>query len=241
MIGERWLYGEHVTKTWSILRLIMAAFILAAVVREFRNAMSTVPAEGSSTATVVVNFFSYFTIESNLFALAALVAGAVWALTRKTREPLWIAVLFAATTTFMTITGLVYNLLLRGLALATTPWANEVLHLIGPAFLLVDLFLAPPRRRLPWRTVAVVIAWPILWVVYTLIRGELVVSPLTGDGWWYPYPFLNPHLHNGGYLVVALYVVGIAATFTLVAWGVVAVGRRRDATPADPTPMGAVS
>lgn len=77
----------------------------------------------------------------------------------------------------------------------------------------------------------VVISWPILWVVYTLVRGELVVSPLTGDGWWYPYPFLNPHV-QGGYLVVAFYVAGIAAAFTLVAWGVVAVGRRRDIAPA---------
>lgn len=228
------------TKTWSILRLAMAALILAAVLTEFRNALRTVPAEGSSTATVLVNFFSYFTIESNLFALAALVAGAVWALTRTGQEPPWIAVLFTAATTFMTITGIVYNLLLRGIALATTPWANEVLHLIGPVFLLVDLFFAPPRRRLPWRTVATVITFPILWVVYTLSRGEFVVAPLTGDGWWYPYPFLDPHTHDG-YLVVALYVAGIAAAFTLVAWGVVGVGRRRDAAQIDASATEVVS
>lgn len=221
------------TKTWSILRLAMAALILAAVLAELSNALRTVPAEGSSTATVLVNFFSYFTIESNLFALAGLVAGAVWALARKGPEPTWIAVLLAAATTFMAITGIVYNLLLRGLALATTPWANEVLHLIGPVFLIVDLLFAPPRRRLPWRTVAVVIAWPILWVVYTLLRGENVVSPLTGDGWWYPYPFLNPHVQDG-YPVVAIYVAGIAAAFTLVAWGVVSVGRRRDVAAVEP-------
>lgn len=169
-------------KTWSILRLAMAALILAAVVTEFRNALRTEPADGSSTATVVMNFFSYFTIESNLVALAALVAGATWALTRKTQEPVWIATLLAAATTFMTITGIVYNLLLRGVALAATPWANEVLHLIGPVFLLADLLFAPPRRRLPWRTVAAVTAFPILWVIYTLLRGEYVVAPLTGDG-----------------------------------------------------------
>ncbi|WP_328530278.1 Pr6Pr family membrane protein [Nocardioides sp. NBC_00368] len=222
------------TKTWSILRLATAALILAAVLAEFRNALRTVPAEGSSTATVLVNFFSYFTIESNLFAVAALVAGAVWALTRSGQEPVWIAVLLAAATTFMTITGIVYNLLLRGIALAATPWANEVLHLIGPIFLVADLLFAPPRRRLPWRTIAVVISWPIAWVVYTLVRGELVVSPLTGDGWWYPYPFLNPHVQDG-YLVVAFYVAGIAAAFTLVAWGVVSVGRRRDIAALEPS------
>nr|WP_206443977.1 Pr6Pr family membrane protein [Nocardioides sp. KC13] len=218
----------------------MAALILAAIVAEFRNALRTVPAEGSSTATVLVNFFSYFTIESNLFAVVALAAGAVWALTRTGPEPVWIAVLLAAATTFMTITGVVYNLLLRGIALATTPWANEVLHLIGPVFLIVDLLFAPPRRRLPWRTIAVVIAWPILWVVYTLLRGEHVVAPLTGEGWWYPYPFLNPHVQDG-YLVVAFYVAGIAVSFTLVAWGVVSIGRRRDLAPVVPSTTEATS
>ncbi len=222
------------TKTWSILRLAMAALILAAVLTDFRNALRTVPAEGSSKATVLVNFFSYFTIESNLFALAALVAAAIWTLTRTSREPVWIAVLLTAATTYMTITGIVFNLLLRGVALPTTPWASEAMHLIGPVFLIVDLLFAPPRRRLPWRTVAVVISWPILWVVYTLLRGEFVVSPLTGEGWWYPYPFLNPH-EQDGYLVVALYVAGIAAAFTLVAWGVVSVGRRRDVVPVEPS------
>ncbi|WP_406033450.1 Pr6Pr family membrane protein [Nocardioides sp. NBC_00163] len=220
-----WLYGERVMKTWSILRLTMAVLILAAMVAEFRGAMSTTPAEGSSMATVVVNYFSYFTIESNLIAAAALIAAGVWALTRDAQEPTWMALLMAAATTFMAITGLVYNLLLRGLVPAAHPWANEILHLIGPLFLIIDLLVAPPRRRLPWRAVGAVVAFPIVWAIYTLVRGEHVVSPLTGDPWWYPYPFLNNHLH--GYGVVFAYVVGIAAAFTLVAWGVVAVGRRR--------------
>jgi hypothetical protein len=172
-----------------------------------------------------VNYFSYFTIESNLFAAVALISAGVWALTRRTQEPTWIAVLMAAATTFMAITGLVYNILLRGLVPAAHPWANEILHLIGPLFLIVDLLVATPRRRLPWRAVGIVIAFPIVWAAYTLIRGEFVVSPLTGDSWWYPYPFLNNHLH--GYGVVFAYVIGIAAAFTLVAWGVVAIGRRR--------------
>lgn len=210
----------------------MAVLILAAMTAEFRGALSTTPADGSSMATVVVNYFSYFTIESNLFAAAALICAAVWALTRRTQEPIWIAVLMAAATTFMAITGLVYNLLLRGLVPAAYPWANEVLHLFGPLFLVIDLVAAPPRRRLPWRTVGAVIAFPVAWAAYTLIRGEHVVSPRTGDPWWYPYPFLNHHL-QGGYAVVIAYVIGIAAAFTLVAWGVVAVGRRRSPEATD--------
>lgn len=210
----------------------MAALILAAMAAEFRGALSTTPAEGSSTATVVVNYFSYFTIESNLVAAAALVCAGVWASTRRVQEPTWIAVLMAAATTYMAITGLVYNLLLRGLVPAAYPWANEVLHLVGPLFLVVDLVVAPPRRRLPWRAVGTVIAFPVAWTAYTLIRGEHVVSPRTGDPWWYPYPFLNHHL-QGGYPVVLAYVIGIAAAFTLVSWGVVAVGRGRSPEATD--------
>ncbi|MEI7056929.1 Pr6Pr family membrane protein [Nocardioides sp. CCNWLW239] len=228
------------TRTWSFLRLAMAALILAAMAAEFRGALSTTPAEGSSMATVVVNYFSYFTIESNLFAATALICAGIWALTRRTEEPIWIAVLMAAATTYIAITGLVYNLLLRGLVPAAYPWANEVLHLIGPLFLVIDLFIAPPRRRLPWRTVGTIIAFPVAWAAYTLVRGDHVVSPVTGDPWWYPYPFLNHHL-QGGYAVVTAYVIGIAAAFTLVAWGVVAVGRRRSPVATDDGDMAGLS
>ena len=41
----------------------------------------------------------------------------------------------------MVVTGVVYNLLLRGIVLdqgTTVPWSNEVMHLVGPAFMLLD-------------------------------------------------------------------------------------------------------
>ena len=75
--------------------------------------------------------------------------------------------------------------------------------MVIPLVLLVDAVLAPRRRPLPWRTIGVVVVFPILWALYTMIRANLVTGPATGDPWWYPYPFLDPHLVAGGYLGVA--------------------------------------
>ena len=68
-------------------------------------------------------------------------------------------------------------------------------------------------------------------MIYTLVRGPLTVNPISGQAWWYPYPFLNPHNFANGYGTVALYIVGIsiliAAFATLTVW----VGRRRGSAP----------
>lgn len=224
------------TGLWPVARLAVALLCLAAIVRQLivtvGNAQELWP---DQLPTVITNYFSYFTILSNLGAVVTLALGAVWALrTRGGREaePAWLATLFVCVSTYMIVTGVVYNLLLRsseitGLAGA---WTNEVLHVLGPVFLLVDALVAPRRRTLPWRTVGIAAAFPIAWALYTLLRANLVSSPVTGDPWWYPYPFLDPHLVPGGYLGVAGYIVGIAAVIIAVAaavtWARRAPGRR---------------
>lgn len=68
--------------------------------------------------------------------------------------------------------------------------------------------------------------FPMVWVVYTMIRANLIIAPASGNDWWYPYPFLDPRI-SGGYVGVAAYIVGIAAAIVGVAALVVWVGRRR--------------
>jgi hypothetical protein len=131
----------------------------------------------------------------------------------------------------MIVTGIVYNTLLRGIALepgSIVAWSNEVLHLIGPIFLLADLLLGPFRRALPWRTAVGIVVFPLVWVAYTLLRASFITNPGTGDPYWYPYPFLNPN-GPGGWGSVLVYVLAIAAAIIAVALVVVWVGRRRGA------------
>jgi len=228
---------------WPVLRLMIAALGLAAILRQLTltigNALAAGTSWGGHVPTVVVNFFSYFTILSNLSAAIVLVIAGIRALrTRRdgAPDPAWLATALVCVSTYMIVTGVVYNLLLRSIPIAgiSDVWTNETLHLIVPLFLVADVLVAPRRRALPWRTLALAAAFPIVWALYTMIRANFVVAPMTGDPWWYPYPFLDPHLVPGGYFGVAGYVLGIAALVVGVAAGVTWVGRRR-------APGGAVS
>ena len=71
---------------------------------------------------------------------------------------------------------------------------------------------------LAWNKLLWVLAWAMLYLVYTMLRGAAVG--------WYPYPFLNP-ANVGGYGGVAVYAVGIALTFGLAGWALMALAHRR--------------
>lgn len=223
---------------WPYARLLAAVIGMTAIVRQLAlsvgNAIAADTAWGSHLPTVFTNFFSYFTVLANVSAAIVLTAGAVWTLRhRRTTEPepVWLTTALVCVSTYMIITGLVYNLLLRQYPIAgiSDVWTNETLHLILPLFLLADVLFAPRRRALPASTVLVVAAFPLLWAVYTLLRADFVIAPLLGTPYWYPYPFLNPHVVAGGFLGVAGYVLGIAAAIIAVAGAIVWIGRRRAA------------
>lgn len=225
------------TTWWPFARLAAAVLGLAAIVaqlsRSIQNALNATTEWGQHIPTVAANFLSFFTILSNVLAVIILAIGAIWALRHRrdtAPEPTWFAIVLACVSTYMIVTGIVYNTLLRNVELpqgVTVPWSNEVLHVVIPLFLLVDLLFAPRRRALGWSAVAIVAIFPIVWVVYTMIRANFIIAPATGEAWWYPYPFLNPHLVPGGYLGVSGYIVGIAIAIIGVACFVVWVGRRR--------------
>lgn len=232
------------TTWWPYLRIAAALLALAAVAaqltRSVQNAIDATTEWGGHLPTVAANFLSFFTIESNILAAIVLIIGGIWALRNRAAtgsEPAWLAVLLVCVSTYMIVTGIVYNSLLRNVELpqgVTVPWSNEVLHVVIPLFLLLDVLLAPRRRALGWSTVAIAAIFPLVWAVYTLIRANLIIAPATGDPWWYPYPFLDPHLVPGGYLGVSGYIVGIAIAIVGVAAGVVWVGRVRGAKAVTP-------
>lgn len=164
------------------------------------------------------DYFSYFTVLSNLFAAAMLLHGAL----RPERERSQaVALLRGAAVAYILTTGIVYLLLLSGRA-PTYPWVNAVLHYLMPVAVTLDWLLSPPSVLLrPTMTVVLWMAFPVLYIIYTLARGAIVG--------WYPYFFVDPH-RNGGYLLVAadcLAVgIGIVALIAATTW---AGNRRRDA------------
>lgn len=202
-----------------------AAGIVAAVVAQLARSIENTTEAGGDVGALLVNFFSFFTIESNLLGAASLLAGAVLLLAGRS-ETVGFTVFRLVAVTYMTVTLIVYNLLLRGIELPqgqTVPWSNEILHVVGPLVVIIDWLFAPGRNRLPWSRVWAVVVFPVLWAAYTLIRG-----PIVG---WYPYPFLNPDNSENGYLSVAFYVVLIAAVMVGVGAAAIWVTRRGERWP----------
>jgi carbon starvation protein CstA len=211
------------------LRVVFAAAIAIAAFSQMAHSIAFRASQGATDAGFfVVNFFSFFTIESNLLSVVALLIGAVVLLVRQGDDPGGYTVLRAIAVTYMTVTFVVYNLLLRNVELpqgTTLEWANEILHVVGPLFVVVDWLFAPGRRRIEWRKLWLIVAFPILWVIYTLVRGTIAIDELTGAP-WYPYPFLNPEISPNGYLSVAFYVLLIAGVMLGVGAGAIWVSRR---------------
>lgn len=157
---------------------------------------------------VPANFFSFFTIESNLFAATVLLLCAMALIKGKNGGQL--DIWRGAATLYMATTGIVFAVLLAGLdvELTAVPWDNVVLHYIMPAALVIDWLIHPPKARIKFSRAAVWLVFPVVYVIYSLIRGAIVG--------WYPYPFLNPDPQ--GYGGVAVVSVGIAAVELSLAW-----------------------
>jgi hypothetical protein len=212
-----------------VVRILGAAAIIAAIVTPLVNNYNYwAQVAIRDTSSLPVNFFSYFTIDSNVIAVFIFVAGAALLL-RKTDDPHWFGIVRACGTSYMTVTFIVYNTLLRGINVSdglVVPWTNEVLHVVGPLVLILDWLFAPGRIRLDWKHIWVVIAFPLVWAVYTMIRGPLAYNELAGKQTWYPYPFLDPANSAEGYVSVAFYIVLIAVIIGLVGAAVIWVSRR---------------
>ena len=216
---------------FAIFRVAAASAGVAAIVGQLLTSLEYWPKNGvTNIALSVTNFFSFFTIQSNVAAVVVFLIGAAILVTRTGEDPAWFTVLRTCVVTYMVVTGIVYNLLLRGIELpqgATLEWSNEILHVAVPVLMLLDWLFAPGRSPVPWRTLRIVIIYPIVWVVYTLVRGPFTPNEVLGESYWYPYPFLNPNLSANGYLSVSFYVVLIALVIVSVGAGIIWISRRK--------------
>jgi hypothetical protein len=187
----------------------VSALILVAVGAQFADSLGN---EGFSA----VNFFSFFTILSNVLGAVVLATCAVRSAAAAGRLDSW----RGAATTYLAITGLVYALLLRDVTeeLGTvTPWVNTVVHVVAPIAIIVDWLVVPPRRPIPWAQAVWWLVFPLAFLAYSLVRGAVVD--------WYPYPFLDP-AESGGWGGVTGYAVAIAVAFVVVIAGVSWTGNR---------------
>ena len=179
------------------------------------------------------NFFSFFTIQSNILAVATLLASGV--VRGAMRTKLFDAIR-GAVTLYIAITGVVFALLLAGRQedLDThIPWVDFVVHKLIPVVLVADWLIDPPRHRMPLRVALAWLAYPLAWFGYTLVRGAS-----TG---WYPYPFVDVDRIGYGGVLWRSAIMLVAFTAAAVVIALVGNTRGRRLPTAAPTGSAALS
>ncbi|MFB9644560.1 Pr6Pr family membrane protein [Microbacterium terregens] len=216
-------------KAWAVARAAAAVLIAVALTVQFIASTRAAVDRGWDVPTTAANFFSLFSVQTNILTMLTLGGAAMWLWwehRRGAEEPLVVEAALAAVTTYLIWTGIVYNVLLRTPPLpegTRVIWSNEVVHLVIPLFLLADLLFAPRRRALPWSVLAILPLYPIMWGFYTLARGPFIVDPRNGEPFWYPYTFFNPQAAPGGLLGMGGYF-GVGVRFVLIALVLTAIG-----------------
>jgi hypothetical protein len=163
----------------------------------------------------VFNVFAFFTIQSNL-----LLGGTALMLALQPDRPqdTLFRTLRLNGVLCIAVTGIVYHLVLAPLD-DLSGWAavaNFLLHTATPVAGVLGWLLFGPRGRTNPRIVAWSLVFPLLWLVFTLVRGEFVG--------FYPYPFVDVIEH--GYPQVLLNCLLVAVLFLALAAGATTLDRR---------------
>lgn len=199
----------------------VAIIAWTALILQFYLILQTTGTTGFSTLKTVTNFFSYFTILSNLFVAVCLTTtllsptSGVGSFFSKVSVQTAIAV-------YIFIVGLVYNTVLRGITNPTgLDWiVDNLLHVVVPVLYVLYWLIFTPQKVLQWKNLAPWLIFPALYLGYSLLRGPVAD--------WYPYPFLHAGNHGYGTVVVNAFFVLLA--FVLVGLGAIAYNRQGKAT-----------
>jgi hypothetical protein len=157
-----------------------------------------------------VDFFAYLTVQSNVAFGVTAVVGGIIAVRSGLDHPRLDAVRVVVLT-FIVTAGVLFALIVqqsgvRGVRV-DVPWSDVALHFVLPVLGVVEWILAPRRRRVSFRVLLLIIGYPVVWGVLTLVRGSIVG--------WYPYYFLDPAQISGPVEFIALSAL-MLAVFALI-------------------------
>lgn len=175
-----------------------------------------VNSKAASIPELIIRYFSYFTILSNLLIAVCCTMllfrpYSKWGKFFSRQQTL------AAITVYIAIVGLIYNIILRFL------WApaglqkivDEILHSVIPVMFLVYWLVFVGKDKLMWRNVPPWLIFPFTYILYVMIRGSV--------SGFYPYPFINTY--QLGINKVLFNSIGIAVVFICVSLVFVAIGK----------------
>lgn len=171
-----------------VYRLLFSVLILVSVVFTFLDPFTGGAFKPGLDYTV--NFFSYFTIQSNMLIALWFLIGAFTSLQKdRGRTSFWNDSLTSrgGLLVYGTITAVVYWTMLASefhFKSLTGNFGVIALHSAAPVLLIIDLILVPFRGKAKFGMTFAWIAYPLLYGIFTFVRGAVVK--------WYPYFFLDP-------------------------------------------------
>jgi hypothetical protein len=169
-----------------------------------------------SLSETIIRYFSFFTILTNIIVA---VCGTVLLLRPKSRWGHFFSspATLTAVTVYITIVGVVYNVVLRflwqprGLQYIT----DELLHTVIPVFFLLLWIVYVPKAGLNYKDAFSWLIYPVVYIIYTAIHGAITD--------YYPYPFTD--VTQLGYGRVALNSLGLFVAFLGLSLFLIATGK----------------
>ena len=163
------------------------------------------------------NFFSYFTVLTNLLVatcLSFILLGPSSSPGRFFSKPTTIA----AIALYIFIVGLTYNTILRFIwePKGLQRWVDEALHVAVPLLFILFWSLFVPKRTLNWSHPFRWLVYPGVYLVYALFRGEY--------SGFHAYPFINTA--ELGYSRVLLNAGGLMLVFIAAGFLFVAIDKK---------------
>lgn len=172
----------------------------------------------ASSGELVIRFFSYFTIDSNL--LVAICVTSIFLVPQTTLGSFFNRPsVITAIAVYITVVALIYNTVLRFLWILNG-WSavlNELLHVVIPILFLIYWIFLTSKNQLKWTDVWNWLSFPLIYIFFVLIRGSYLN--------FYPYPFLN--IAELGLQKVILNCIFITFLFLILFFAFVYIGRRQ--------------
>lgn len=158
----------------------------------------------------ITRYFSFFTILTNL--LVAIVS-TILVFKPKSKPGVYFSSSsrLTATTLYILIVGLIYNVILRFLWApeGLQKLADELLHTIIPSFFLFFWLFVVPRAEIKITVALKWLLYPLLYLIYIFIRGAF--------SGFYPYPFIDVKALGYNKVVVnSLFIMGVFIALGLI-------------------------
>jgi hypothetical protein len=208
---------KQFSKSANGLMIFIAILAWLALALQLYISIRNTETNGLTPLVATWNFFSYFTVLSNLM-IALCLSFILWRPSSSPGRFFSKPTTLAAIALYIFIVGLIYNTILRFIWEPTglQQWVDEALHVVVPILFVLFWLLFVNKGTLKWSHAFRWLLYPAVYLVYALLRGEY--------SGFHAYPFINTA--ELGYGRVLLNAGGLMLVFVAMGLLFVAIDRK---------------